>query len=127
MARPSRNKIKFDRESLENLFQEVYNDSYNLRGEISALLVGYKAFLAEKDLTKTSIIAKDIANLLTLRENNNKSKIAILKLLTEIVYGEDKKSPDKKNDKDDGESFKTLTDAEKHQLIKDVNKTLFNK
>lgn len=42
MARPKRKKIKFTEESLENLFQEIYDENHNIKAEISRLFTKWE-------------------------------------------------------------------------------------
>ena len=113
MARPKRKSLKFgDEDSLNNLLQEVYNESHNIRAHVMALFTKWN-----KDVTENGEIAAvgdKIAKLLTLLSKNQDQKIMILKHLKDSVFVDAKKAGEtpetskkeiSKNDKDDLDSF----------------------
>jgi hypothetical protein len=93
MARPKRNKLKFgDEESLNKLLQEVYNESHNIRANLTNLYNQWNKNIKENG--EIAAVGDKIAKVLTLLSKNQDQKIVILKHLKDSVYVDAKKVAD---------------------------------
>jgi hypothetical protein len=115
MPRPVRKKIKFTEESVNDLFQEYYNDTHSTRTEIKALFAKWNKFVNEGG--EIAAIGKDITALLQIELKNQEQKLLLLKYLKDIVFTTEKKSKDSKEE--DG-----LNSDEKSELVKMVKETM---
>ena len=86
MARPKRKKIKFTEESLENLFQEIYDENHNIKAEISRLFTKWETRIKEDG--NIAAIGDQVVKLIGARAKNQDQKIMILKYLKEVVFND---------------------------------------
>lgn len=117
MARPKRKKIEFTEESLNELFQEVYNDSFNIKSKINRLFIQWEAKI--KDEGSIAGLGDQITNLIKAEAKNQDQKIMILKYLKEVVFKEGNN-----NSQNDGENV-TLDENTKRNLRSLVNENKF--
>lgn len=103
MPRPRRKKIEFTEESVNNLLQEIYNESHNQKAKITRLFTKWE--LKVKEEGNIAAIGDQIVKLIAAEAKNQDQKIMILKYLKEVVF--DKKS---KEDVDMTESGDPSTD-----------------
>ena len=82
--RPVRRKLAFDEESVNNLLQEIYNDSHNLKAKITRLYNKWEVKV--KDSGEVAAIGDQIVKLIMAEAKNQDQKIMILKYLKEVVY-----------------------------------------
>lgn len=84
MARPKRKKIYFTEESVNNLFQEIYNENHNIKAEISRLFTKWETRIKEDG--NIAAIGDQVVKLIAARAKNQDQKIMILKYLKEVVF-----------------------------------------
>lgn len=90
MARIKRKRIQFNEESLNELYQEVYNDSFNYKAKLESFISKWNAFI--KDESNVAAMGKELVALLNAIGKTNDQKIVLLKILKDIVYNKDGKS-----------------------------------
>lgn len=95
--RPSRRKIKFDEDSVNTLFQELYNDTYNIKAKITRLFTKWEQKVKEGG--EIAAIGDQIVKLLGAEAKNQDHKLILLKLLKEVVF--DKSTKGNNNDNED--------------------------
>jgi len=96
MPRIKRNKIKFDEESANNLLQEIYNDSHNIRAKITMLFRKWEKYV--DDESKIAVLGEQIVKLIQAEAKNQDQKLLLLKFLKEVAY---KDTPNKENGQED--------------------------
>ncbi len=111
MPRPKRINIEFTEKGVNELYQEVYNDSHNYKAQITSILARWTPFV--KDEGNIAAMGKEIVALMNQLAKTNDQKIVLLKILKEIVF--DKKST--------GEVKSNASDAQVH-LSDDSKKEL---
>lgn len=85
MPRLKRKKmVANDETSLNDLIQEVYNDSHNIRSSIQSVLSKWEPKV--KDEGNISAFGKEIVSLINALSKNQDQKINLLKILSEIRY-----------------------------------------
>lgn len=121
MPRPSRKKIKFDEDSVNSLFQEIYNDTHLIRTRIVALFNKWETKV--KDNGEVAAIGQEIIKLISEESKTQDRKIALLKILKDVVFN-NKKTNDKDSDSD---SSNTVSEERRNELIEMVNNATKNK
>lgn len=91
MARKPRKRLKFDETSVNELLQEIYDDSHNIRAKINRLFSKWEA--KTKDEGHIAALGEQIVKLIAAEAKNQDQKIMILKYLKEVVFA-DKKGGD---------------------------------
>jgi len=120
MPRPQKKKIKFTEESVNELFQEYYNDTLTVRSEIKALFAKWNKFVNEGG--EIAAIGKDITALLGIELKNQEQKLLLLKYLKEIVFNSEKKSKDSdKNEEINHDEKSEIIRMVKQSMQKDKN------
>ncbi len=104
MARPKRKKIHFTKESVNNLFQEIYDDNHNIKAQITRLFTKWETRIKEDG--NIAAIGDQVVKLIIAQAKNQDQKIMILKYLKEIVF----------DDKDGASIGSTLPLEEKGEL-----------
>jgi len=84
MARPKRRKIEFTEESINDLFQEIYNDNHNIKAKLARLFTKWE--IKVKEGGEIAAIGDQIVKLLATEIKNQDQKIILLRYLKEIVY-----------------------------------------
>jgi hypothetical protein len=82
--RPQRKKIKFNEESVNNLLQEIYNDSHNQKAKIARLFSKWEVKVKEGG--EIQAIGDQIVKVIAAEAKNVDQKIMLLKYLKEVVY-----------------------------------------
>jgi len=108
--RPVRKKIKFDEESVNNLLQEIYNDSHNLKAKTVRLFTKWETKIKENG--EIAAIGDQIIKLIAAEAKNQDQKIMLLKYLKEVVF--DNKS-NNNSPKPDGTD--NITTERKNELL----------
>ena len=121
MPRPTRKKIKFDEESVNELLQEIYNDSHNIRAKITRLFTKWESKVKEEG--NIAAIGEQIVKLIQAEAKNQDQKIMLLKYLKEVVFEKEKST--KKSDKSDGDG--EISPERRQDLIKMVEAELEKK
>ena len=117
MARIKRKKLGFNEESLNELLQEIYNDTHNTRSEIKTLFNKWGQKV--NDPNEIAILGKSIIDLINTEIKNNDHKVTLAKMLKDVVY---------RQSKDSGEVSKgTINSDEKAELLKQVKLELEKK
>ena len=98
MPRAIRKRIKFDEESVNNLLQEIYNESYNIKAKITRLYVKWE--LKVKEGGEIQAIGDAIIKLIAAEAKNQDQKIMLLKYLKEVVFEKNSNEPSKSDDKE---------------------------
>ena len=123
--RPTRKKLRFDEESVNDLLQEIYNDSHNIRAKIARLFTKWEQKVKEGG--EIAAIGDQIVKLITAEAKNQDQKIMLLKYLKEVVFND--KSPTKSGNKDDGDESESENPSKdrRNELIGIVQKELEKK
>lgn len=118
MARPQRKKIKFDEESVNNLLQEIYNDSHIIRNRIVRLFTKWEAKVKENG--EVQAIGEQIIKLINAESKNQDQKIVLLKILREVVFNN-------KNDINNNKDIEKVTDERRNELLEMVQNAIREK
>lgn len=110
MPRPKRKKLKFDEDSVNDLLQEIYNDSHNTKSKITRLFTKWEKFAKEGG--EIAAIGDQIIKLISQEAKNQDQKIMLLKYLKEVVFDRNKTS---KSEETEGEG--ELTSQKRSELI----------
>jgi hypothetical protein len=122
--RPTRKRIKFDEDSLNELMQELYDDSHNIKAKITRLFTKWE--LKVKEGGEIAAIGDQIVKLIAAEAKNQDQKIMLLKFLKEIVFdknGNGSASSQNKKSEDNEE----ITSDERNALLKMVKDSLNEK
>ena len=84
MPRPKRKKIKFDEASVNGLFQEIYDDSHNIKAQITRLFTKWETKVKENG--EVAAIGDQIVKLIAAQAKNQDQKIMLLRYLKEVVF-----------------------------------------
>lgn len=84
MPRPIRRKLTFDEESANKLFQEIYDESFNLKAKITRLFTKWE--LKIKEGGEIQAIGDAIIKLIAAEAKNQDQKLMLLKFLKEVVF-----------------------------------------
>ena len=82
--RPKRKKIKFTEDSVNDLLQEIYNDTHIIRTRIVRILTKWEAKIKENG--EIAAMGDQIIKLISEEGKSQDKKIALLKILRDIVY-----------------------------------------
>ena len=119
MPRPTKKKMKFDEDSVNNLLQEIYNDSHIIRAQIKRLFTKWETKVKEEG--NIAAIGDQIVKVIAAEAKNQDQKIMLLKFLKEVVF--DKRNVSSATDSDDQE----ITTDKRNELINMVSKHLDEK
>jgi len=114
MPRPKRKKIKFDEVSVNNLLQEIYDDSHNIRAQIKRLYTKWETKVKEGG--EIQALGDSIVKLIAAEAKNQDQKIMLLKYLKEVVFAKSTGT------QLDGEEEKRLTTEKRNELINMVER-----
>jgi hypothetical protein len=112
MARPIRKKISFDEESVNRLFQEVYDDTHIIRAKITRLMTKWEIKIKENG--EIAALGDTIVKLIGAEAKNQDQKIMLLKYLKEVVFDKKGSSDNSNNDNDEN---KNISDDRRNELI----------
>lgn len=118
MPRSKRKQIKFTEDSLNDLYQELYNDSHNFKAEVRTILAKWSPYI--KDEGNVAGMGKDIVNLMNAIARTNDQKIILLKILKDIVFAK-KGILDQSSHTNDNPEQITLSDDGKRELMRLVD------
>ena len=119
MPRAKRKKLKFDEASVNELLQEIYNDSYNIRSQIRILFRKWESKV--KDGGEIAAMGDQIIKLISAEAKNQDQKIMLLKYLKEVVY-QSNRTNNNKTDNDD-----KLDSKKRNELLEMVQEELNKK
>lgn len=126
MPRSKRKQIKFTEDSLNDLYQELYNDTHNFKAEVRVILAKWSPYI--KDEGNVAGMGKDIVNLMNAIARTNDQKIILVKILKDIVFAK-KGIIDQSNNSNDNSEQVTLSDDAKKELMRmadEARKTIEN-
>jgi hypothetical protein len=87
MPRPKRKKIEFTEESVNNLFQEIYDENHNIKAQITRLFTKWETRIKEEG--NIAAIGDQVVKLIAAQAKNQDQKIMVLRYLKEIVFIKD--------------------------------------
>ncbi len=87
MARPKRKKINFTEESVNNLFQEIYDENHNIKAQITRLFTKWETRIKEEG--NIAAIGDQVVKLIGAQAKNQDQKIMILRYLKEVVFNKE--------------------------------------
>ncbi len=119
MARPIRKNLKFDEYSLNNLLQEIYNDTHNIRSKIARLFTKWESKVKENG--EVAAIGEQVIKLIAAEAKNQDQKIMLLKYLKEVVYEKNRSTEKESTEKED------MTDERRSELMRMVEESLKGK
>lgn len=114
MARVKRKAIKFTEESLNELYQELYNDTHNYKAQVTAILARWSPLI--KDEGNIAAMGKDIVNLMNAIARTNDQKIVLVKILKDIVFAKNEIGDSNPNNSNPDQV--TLSDEAKMELMR---------
>lgn len=118
MARIKRKKMLVnDENSLNDLIQEIYNDAHQIRASIVALFNKWNNLAKEGG--EIAAFGKEVVSLINSLARNQDQKIAMAKILSDILYKKNTNSGDdskKKNSNEESEN--DLSETAKADLRK---------
>lgn len=88
MPRKRRKQIKFTEDSVNEYMQEIYDDSFKLNSRINVLFQKWEAKV--KDGGEIAAFGDQIVKIIAAMAKNQEQKIAILKILKDIVFVDSK-------------------------------------
>lgn len=109
MPRPKKKKIRFDEDSVNNLLQEIYDDSHNIRAQIKRLYTKWETKVKEGG--EIQALGDSIVKLIAAEAKNQDQKIMLLKYLKEVVFAKSTGT------QLDGEEEKKITTEKRNELI----------
>ncbi|MFW5847400.1 MAG: hypothetical protein ACOCVF_00575 [bacterium] len=113
MSRPKRKRIKFTEESVNELLQEIYDESHTIKAKIARLFTKWE--IKVKEGGEIAAIGDQIIKLIGAEAKNQDQKIMLLKYLKDIVA-----------EKDGGMGKKQNDDEEKQEMTPDRRNELLN-
>lgn len=116
--RPKRRKIEFTEESMNDLMQEIYNDTHIIRSRIVRLFTKWENKVNENG--EVQAIGEQIIKLINAEAKNQDQKIVLLKVLREIVHN-------KKANNNEEESNQVVSDERKNELLEMVQNAVTQK
>jgi len=122
MPRPSRKKLRFDEESVNNLLQEIYDDSFNIKARIARLFSKWETKVKEGG--EIAAIGDQIVKLIGAEAKNQDQKIMLLKYLKDVVF--ENKSNSANNSQKSNETS-NITSERKNELLSMVQNELGRK
>jgi hypothetical protein len=111
MPRPKRKRLKFDEDSVNDLLQEIYNDTHNIRAKIARLFTKWEAKVKEGG--EIAALGETIAKLIVAEAKTVDQKMVLLRYLKEVVFAKDIKT-------EEGDGQK-VTKKDRNDLIKQVS------
>ena len=103
MPRPKRKKLEFSEDSVNQLLQEIYDETHNIKAEITRLYNKWETKVKEPG--EIHAFGAEIIKLIAARAKNQDQKIMVLKYLKEVVF-----------DKKEGAVFGKTESQEKGEL-----------
>ena len=120
MARPKRRKLKFDEESVNNLLQEIYDESHNIRSKIARLFTKWE--IKVKEGGEIAAIGDQIVKLIAAEAKNQDQKIMLLRYLKEVVFDKKNVSSNQNN-----EETQDVSTDRRNELLNMVQRELEKK
>lgn len=118
MARPKRKKLKFDESSVNDLLQEIYNESHNIKAKIGRLFTKWESQVKEGG--EIQAIGDQIVKLISAEAKNQDQKIMLLRYLKEVVFHN-------KQNSSENEEEKEISSDKRNEIIRMVQDEMNNK
>jgi hypothetical protein len=112
--RPKRKLLKFDEISVNNLLQEIYNESYTIKAKIVRLFTKWE--LKVKEGGEIAAIGDQVVKLIAAEAKNQDQKIMLLKYLKEVVFDNNAKSGNISNNSKPEETGNVTTERRNELL-----------
>lgn len=122
MPRIKRKKIKFTEESANELLQEIYNDSHNIRASIKRLFTKWETKV--KEMGEVNAVGDQIIKLINAEAKNQDQKITLLKFLKDVVFDNKSSRKDSPNENND---TGVITDNRRDELLDMVSEAIEGK
>lgn len=119
MARSVRRKLKFDEDSVNNLLQEIYDQSHNINAKIARLFTKWEVKVKEGG--EIAALGDSIVKLIGAEAKNQDQKIALLRYLKEVVFDK-KDSNSNKN-----EETEAVSTERRNELLEMVEQEVNNR
>lgn len=117
MARIKRKKILVnDENSINDLIQEIYNDAHQIRSSIVALFNKWNGMAKEEG--QIAAFGKEVVSLINSLARNQDQKIAMVKILSDILYKKNTGTSDDSKKKNTGDDENDLSETAKADLRK---------
>ncbi len=113
MPRPKRRRLKFDEESVNNLLQEIYDESHNIKSKIARLFSKWETKVKENG--DVAAVGDQIVKLIAAEAKNQDQKIMLLRYLKEVVF--DNKEVGKINANNDTSEKGSVTTDRRNELL----------
>lgn len=114
--RPQRKTLKFDEKSVNDLLQEIYNESHNIKAKIARLFTKWETKVKENG--EIAAIGDQIVKLIAAEAKNQDQKIMLLRYLKEVVFDtKDNVSNLNKNGVDSPEDKKIVSTDRRNELL----------
>ena len=114
--RPQRKKLKFDEKSVNDLLQEIYNESHNIKAKIARLFTKWETKVKENG--EIAAIGDQIVKLIAAEAKNQDQKIMLLRYLKEVVFDtKEISSGSIKNVGDNSEDKKIVSTDRRNELL----------
>ena len=114
--RPQRKTLKFDEKSVNDLLQEIYNESHNIKAKIARLFTKWETKVKENG--EIAAIGDQIVKLIAAEAKNQDQKIMLLRYLKEVVFDtKDNASNLNKNGIDSPEDKKIVSTDRRNELL----------
>jgi hypothetical protein len=122
MPRPARKRLKFDEESMNDLLQEIYDDSHNIKQKAIRLFNKWEVKI--KETGEVAAIGDQLIKLIAAEAKNADQKLLMLKYLKEVVYDSKiKNNDDEKGDDITSDSRQALIEMVHDEMDKEREKT----
>lgn len=120
MPKPARKKLKLTEESLNELYQELYNENHNLKNKTARLFLKLDTLAKGQD--GAALLGEQIIKAVNLELGVHDKKINLLKVVKDVIR--DKNALENKKSKDVGDENKPdITENEKNELFELIEKT----
>lgn len=119
--RPVRKRIRFTEDSVNELMQELYDDSHNIKAKITRLFTKWEAKVKENG--EVAAIGDQIIKLIAAEAKNQDQKIMLLKYLKEIVAEKNGVGSKVVNNEDNNEITSTDRNALIRMVREEINKS----
>lgn len=119
MPKPSRKKLKLTEESLNELYQEIYNENHNLKNKTARLFLKLENYA--KTAESTAVLGEQILKAVNLELGVHDKKINLLKVVKDVIR--DKNALENKKSKDAGDESKPeITENDQSELLELIEK-----
>lgn len=115
----------FDEHSVNELLQEIYNESHNIKAIITRLFTKWENKVKEGG--EIAAIGDQVVKLIAAAAKNQDQKIMLLKYLKEVVFDGTNNNPNNSNTNNSGESSGDVSTDRRNELLSMVQNELEKK